>query len=25
LHTPDLGQDTEAITGIQKARGDKVH
>ena len=25
LQTPNLGQDTEAITGIQKSLGDKVH
>jgi crotonobetainyl-CoA:carnitine CoA-transferase CaiB-like acyl-CoA transferase len=25
LHIPSLGQDTEAITGIQKALGDQVH
>ena len=25
LHTPNLGQDTEAITGIRKALGDEVH
>jgi hypothetical protein len=25
LHAPKLGQDTEAMTGIQRALGDKVH
>jgi crotonobetainyl-CoA:carnitine CoA-transferase CaiB-like acyl-CoA transferase len=25
LHTPNLGQDTEAITGIRKVLGDNVH
>jgi len=25
LHTPNLGQDTEAITGIRKTLGDEIH